>query len=79
VIVTGVAPCRAGLHFFGTYSPPNTPDTITPNEAENDGFTGMHGGGDTEKMKQFFIDTYGYSRVGKELMNKLTLYWIERD
>ncbi len=56
---------------------PNIPDMITPNEAEEDGFTGMHGGGDTEKMRKFFYDTYGYSRC-KELINKLTLYWISR-
>jgi hypothetical protein len=66
------------FHYnFGTYSQPNTSDTITPNEAEDDGFTGMHGGGDTEKMRRFFIDTYGYSKC-KEPINKLTLYWIER-
>ncbi len=56
----------------------NTPDVITPDEAEKDGFTGMHGGGDTEKMRQFIIDTYGYSKC-KEPINKLILYWIERD
>lgn len=55
---------------------PNTPDMITPNEAEDDGFTGMHGGGDTEKMRQFFFDTYGYSKC-KDPINKLTLYWLE--
>ena len=66
------------FHYYtGGYSMPNTPDTITPIEAEDDGFTGMHGGGDTEKMRQFFIDTYGYSKC-KELINKITLYWIER-
>jgi len=66
------------FHYYtGGYSPPNTPDIITPSEAEEDGFTGVHGGGDTEKMRQFFIDTYGYSKC-KEPINKLTLYWIER-
>jgi len=64
-------------YYFGGYHEPNRPDTITPNEAEDDGFTGMHGGGDTEKMRRFFIDTYGYSKC-KEPINKLTLYWIER-
>lgn len=54
---------------------PNTSDMITPDEAEDDGFTEMHGGGDTQKMRRFFIDTYGYSRC-KEPINKLTLYWI---
>ena len=56
----------------------NTPETITPSEAEEDGFTGMHGGGDTEKMRRWFIDTYGYSKC-KELINKLTLYWLSGD
>lgn len=55
----------------------NTPDTITPSEAEEDGFGGMHGGGDTEKMRQYFIDTYGYSKC-REPINKLTLYWIKK-
>ncbi len=62
-------------YFVGGYSESNTSDTITPDEAESDGFTGMHGGGDTEKMRQFFIDTYGYSKC-KDPINKLTLYWI---
>lgn len=55
----------------------NTPDMITPAEAENDGFTGQHGGGDPDKMHQFFLDTYGYSKC-KEPINKLTLYWISK-
>ena len=63
-------------YYTGGYSLPNTPDPITPDEAEEDGFTGMHGGGDTEKMRQFFIDTYGYSKC-KEPINKLTLYWLD--
>ena len=63
-------------YYIGGYAIPNTLDTITPDEAGADGFTGMHGGGDTEKMRKFFIDTYGYSKC-KELINKLTLYWME--
>ncbi len=65
---------------FSYYGNPkeNTPDVITPSEAEDDGFTGMHGGGDTEKMRKFFMDTYGYSKCKNELINKLTLYWIRR-
>lgn len=62
-------------YYTGGYSPTNTSDTITPSEAEDDGFTGMHGGGDTEKMRQFFKDTYGYTKC-QEPINKLTLYWI---
>lgn len=64
-------------YYPSSGSSPNTPDMITPNEAKEDGFTGMHGGGDIEKMQQYFIDTYGYSRCCKELINKLTLYWIK--
>lgn len=63
--------------YYPSPSSPNTPDMISPDEAEEDGSTGMHGGGDTEKMRQFFIPTYGYSKC-KEPINKLTLYWIER-
>ncbi len=63
---------------MSAYLKENTPDVITPNEAEEDGFTGMHGGGDTEKMRQFFLDTYGYSKC-KEPINKLTLYWMEQN
>ncbi len=66
------------FHYYtGGYSEPNTPDTITPDEAKEDGFAGMHGGGDTEKMRKFFQDTYGYKRCKEERINKLTLYWIE--
>ncbi len=64
-------------NYYAPFTMPNTPDMITPSEAEEDGFTGMHGGGDTEKMRRFFIDTYGWSKC-KEPINKLTLYWIER-
>jgi len=63
-------------YYAGGYSQPNTPDIVTPSEAEDDGFTGMHGGGDTKKMRQFFLDTYGYSKC-KEPINKITLYWIK--
>jgi hypothetical protein len=57
----------------------NTPDTITPDEAESDGFTGNHGGGDTEKMRRYFLDTYGFSKCEKEPIYKLTLYWISKE
>jgi hypothetical protein len=63
---------------FGSPSLTNTPDTITPNEAEADGFDGYHGGGDTEKMRRYFIETYGYSKCKKEPIYKMTLYWIKR-
>ncbi len=62
--------------YYPSTNIPNTSDMITPSEAEDDGFTGIHGGGDFEKMKRFFVDTYGYSRCSEELINKLVLYWI---
>ena len=52
---------------------PNTPDMITPSEAEEDGFDGQHGGGDVRAMISFIRD---YSRG--DVLSKLTLYWIER-
>ena len=56
----------------------NTPDMIDPSEAEADGFTGMHGGGDVTKMLDFFRESYGYRFYQEPIMNKLTLYWIEK-
>ena len=53
------------------------PDVITPADAYEDGFSGMHGGGDIEKLLAFLKGTSTYEqfyRVGK--VNKLTLYWI---
>jgi hypothetical protein len=52
---------------------------ITPDEAKEDGFDNMSMCGDTGKMKQFFYDTYGYSKCQNEPINKLTLYWITRE
>ena len=63
--------------YFPHPSSPNTPDMVTPNEAEEDGFTGMHGGGDIDKMLDFLRGSSSYEqfyRVGK--VNKLTLYWL---
>ena len=54
-------------------SSPNTPDMITPDEAYEDGFSGMHGGGDREAMVKFIKD---WSKP--PIVNKLTLYWIEK-
>ena len=53
------------------------PDVITPSEAYEDGFSGMHGGGDIKKLLDFLRDSSTfdqYYRVGK--INKLTLYWL---
>jgi hypothetical protein len=63
---------------LGSPSKTNTPDTITPREAEDDGFEGNHGGGDTEKMRDYFRTTYGYSKCRNEPIYKLTLYWIDK-
>ena len=49
------------------------PEVILPPEAEEDGFTGQHGGGDVRAMIKFIKD---WSRP--PMINKLTLYWIER-
>jgi len=56
----------------------NTPDVITPNEAEEDGFEGNHGGGDTAAMRDYFMKTYGYSKCHNEAIYKLTLYWLDK-
>lgn len=64
--------------YYPRPSFPNTPDMITPEEAKDDGFVGMHGGGDLEKMHRFFVDNYGYSRCREENINRLTLYWIDK-
>jgi hypothetical protein len=62
--------------YYPLPSYPNTTDMITPIEAEMDGFTGIHGVGDIEKMRRYFMDTYGYSRCSKEIINRLVLYWV---
>jgi len=65
--------------YYPSPSKPNTPDMITPWEAEEDGFEGQHGGGDVDKMRKYFQDAHGYTRCDKEMINKLQLYWIERN
>ena len=52
----------------------HSPNVITPVEAYEDGFTHM-GGGDNEAMRKFLRD---YSQENPDIINKLTLYWIER-
>ncbi len=59
--------------YFPRPSALNTADMISPGEAEADGFTGQHGGGDVKAMVEFIRDL---SRG--DLVNKLTLYWIEK-
>ncbi len=58
------------------YFPKSTPGTfIISDEAEEDGFTGFHGGGDVSAMISFIRDS---SRENPDNINKLTLYWIEK-
>ncbi len=58
---------------YATHLRPNTEDTIPPWEAAEDGFYGMHGSGNVEKMREFI------RQPGRgDIVNKLTLYWIER-
>ena len=59
--------------YWPSHSIPNTPDMISPSEAEEDGFTGQHGGGDVRAMIDFIKD---WGRP--PMINKLILYWIER-
>jgi len=51
------------------------PDLIIASEAEEDGFTGRHGGGDVKAMIEFIKD---WKRPDPNKVNKLVLYWIER-
>ena len=61
-----------GWSYYGS----NTDKAISPSEAEEDGFTGRHGGGDVTAMIDFIRD---YSRENKDSVNKLTLYWITKE
>jgi hypothetical protein len=65
-------------HFSYFNYPENTPDVIRPDEAEEDGFKGNHGSGDTEKLRDYFYKTYGYSKCQNEPIYKLILYWIDK-
>lgn len=59
-----------GWSYYGS----NTTRVIRPDEAEEDGFTGQHGGGDVKAMIDFIKD---WKRPEPNLVNKLTLYWIK--
>ncbi len=68
---------RKDWSYYPRPSSPNTPDMISPEEAKEDGFTGMHGGGDVKKMLDFLRESSTYEQfylVGT--VNKLTLYWL---
>ena len=49
-------------------------EIILTSEAEEDGFTGRHGGGDVRAMIDYIKD---WKRG--DIINKLTLYWIEKN
>lgn len=57
---------------------PNTPDMITPEEAYEDGFSGVHGGGSIGKMLDWLRESAGMRFYREPIVNKLTLYWIRR-
>jgi len=57
----------------------NMPDMISPQEAHDDGFYSQHGGGDVEKMIQFFRETSDYDTFHHTPIYKLTLYWISKE
>ena len=59
---------------FATNRSPNTEDMVTPVEAAEDGFYGEYSAsGNVEKMRQFIRQPHR-----SDILNKLTLYWIER-
>lgn len=64
--------------YYPLPSFPNTPDMITPEEAYKDGFSGMHGGGDIDKLLTWLRETAGSRYFRESVVNKLTLYWIEK-
>jgi len=64
--------------YYPLPSFPNTPDMITPEEAKEDGFTGMHGGGDVEKLLDWLRESAGIRFYREHIVHKLTLYWIEK-
>jgi len=61
--------------YYAPFAGTNTPDMISPAEAEEDGFTGKHGGGDVRAMKGYIFQP---GRDCDYIINKLILYWIER-
>lgn len=64
--------------YYPRPSSPNTLDMITPEEAKEDGFTSMHGGGDIKKMLDFLRNSSTYEQFYREgRVNKLTLYWLD--
>lgn len=64
--------------YYPLPSFPNTSDMITPEEAYEDGFSGMHGGGDIEKLLDWLQESAGIRFFRESLVNKLILYWIDK-
>jgi len=64
--------------YYPLPSFPNTPDMITPEEAYKDGFSSMHGGGNIEGLLTWLRESAGIRFYRESLVNKLTLYWIEK-
>ena len=65
--------------YYPLPSFPNTPDMITPQEAYEDGFSGMHGGGDIKGLLKWLREFAGIRYYREPIVHKLTLYWIERE
>lgn len=63
--------------YYPLSSFPNTPDMITPEEAYEDGFSTM-GIGCVEGLLGWLRESAGIRFYREPLVNKLTLYWIER-
>lgn len=65
--------------FYGFGDICKDPDVITPSDAYEDGFSGMHGGGDIKKLLDWLHESAEPMRFYREpIVHKLTLYWIER-
>lgn len=63
--------------YFPSPGFPNTLDMITPEEAKEDGFTIM-GADCVGDLLTWLRETAGMRFYREPIVNKLTLYWIER-
>lgn len=64
------------FYIFGGID--DSTDVITPAEAKEDGFTGMHGGGDIERLLKWLRESSPRRFFEEPIVNKLTLYWLEK-
>ena len=69
---------KKGWCYYPSLGFPTTPDMITPQEAYEDGFSGMHGGGDVQKLLQWLRESNPDRYFREPIVNKLTLYWITK-